>query len=96
MNRLWVRLSLAFAAIIIISFGAISYTARQYFADNNLRSLALSYFSIPAGLIDLGLSLSRLGSWNSRAAELCSQIITEQISMDAIDGFVEQGGVGLQ
>ena len=53
MNRLWVRLSLAFAAIIIVSFGTISYTARQYFADSNLHSLALSYFSRPAGLIDL-------------------------------------------
>ena len=53
MNRLWVRLSLAFAAIIVISFGAISYTARQYFNDNNLRSLALSNFDRPAGLKNL-------------------------------------------
>ena len=53
MNRLWVRLSLAFAAIIIISFGAISSTARLYFADNNVRVLGLSYFSRPGGLIDL-------------------------------------------
>ena len=53
MNRLWVRLSLAFAAIIIISFGAISLTARRYFNDSNLRSLALSYFARPTGLMDL-------------------------------------------
>ena len=53
MNRLWVRLSLAFAVIIIISFGTISYTARQYFADKNLRLLGLSSFSRPDGLIDL-------------------------------------------
>lgn len=53
MNRLWVRLSLAFAAIIIISFGAISSTARLYFADNNVRVLGLSYFSRPGGIIDL-------------------------------------------
>ena len=56
MNRLWVRLSLAFAAIIVISFGTISYTAERYFNDfndSNLRSLALSYFTRPAGLIDL-------------------------------------------
>ena len=52
MNRLWVRLSLAFAAIIIISFGTISYTERRYFNDSNLRSLALSYFTRPSGLID--------------------------------------------
>ena len=52
MNRLWVRLSLAFAAIIIISFGTISYTARRYFNHSNLRSLALSYFTRPTGLID--------------------------------------------
>ena len=52
MNRLWVRLSLAFAGIIIISFGTISYTARRYFNDSNLRSLALSYFTRPSGLID--------------------------------------------
>ena len=52
MNRLWVRLSLAFAAIIIISFGTISFTARRYFNDSNLRSLALSYFTRPTGLID--------------------------------------------
>ena len=52
MNLLWVRLSLAFAAIIIISFGTISYTARRYFNDSNLRSLALSYFTRPSGLID--------------------------------------------
>ena len=53
MNRLWVRLSLAFAAIIIISFGTISYTARRYFDESNLRSLGLSSFSRPDGLIDL-------------------------------------------
>ena len=52
MNRLWVRLSLAFAGIIIISFGTISFTARRYFNDSNLRSLALSYFTRPTGLID--------------------------------------------
>ncbi len=64
MNRLWVRLSLAFAAIIIISFGAISYTARLYFADNNLRSLTLVYFSREAGLIDrLEAHYGARGSW---------------------------------
>ena len=64
MNRLWVRLSLAFAAIVIISFGAISFTARLYFADNNLRSLALAYFSREAGLIDrLEAYYGGRGSW---------------------------------
>ncbi len=64
MNRLWVRLSLAFAAIVIISFGTISYTARVYLADNNLRSLALFYFSRPAGLIDhLEGYYAGSGSW---------------------------------
>ncbi|MDE0634124.1 MAG: ATP-binding protein [Caldilineaceae bacterium] len=53
MNRLWVRLSLAFAAIIVITFGAISFTARRFFNDSNLRSLALSYFERPAGLVNL-------------------------------------------
>ncbi len=64
MNRLWVRLSLAFAAIVIISFGAISFTARLYFADNNLRSLALAYFTREAGLIDrLEAYYGDRGSW---------------------------------
>ena len=53
MNRLWVRLSLAFAAITIISFGTISYTAERFFNDRNLRSWAFSYFTKPAGLVDL-------------------------------------------
>ena len=53
MNRLWVRLSLAFAAIIVITFGAIMFTARRFFNDTNLRSLALSYFERPAGLVNL-------------------------------------------
>ena len=64
MNRLWVRLSLAFAAIIVISFGTISYTARRYFNDNNLRSLALSNFASEAGLIDqLEKYYAGHGSW---------------------------------
>ncbi len=53
MNRLWVRLSLAFAVIIVITFGTISFTARRFFNDSNLRSLALSYFDRPAGLVNL-------------------------------------------
>lgn len=53
MNRLWVRLSLAFAVIIVITFGTISFTARRFFNDSNLRSLALSYFDRPAGLANL-------------------------------------------
>ena len=44
----------------------------------------------------IGLSLSRLESWDSRAAKLASQIIAEEVSMNAIDGFVEQGSVDLQ
>ena len=44
----------------------------------------------------LGLSLSWLESRDSRAAKLVSQIIAEQVSMNAIDGFVEQGSVDLQ
>ena len=64
MNRLWVRLSLAFAAIIIISFGTISYTARRYFNESNLRSLALSYFTRPTGLRDrLETYYAGHGSW---------------------------------
>ena len=64
MNRLWVRLSLAFAAIIIISFGTISYTARRFINDSNLRSLALSNFASEAGLIDqLEEYYAGHGSW---------------------------------
>ena len=44
----------------------------------------------------LGLSLSWLESRNSRSAKLVSQIIAEEVSMHAIDGFVEQVGVDLQ
>ena len=44
----------------------------------------------------VGLSLSWLESRNSRSAKLVSQIIAEEVSMDAIDGFVEQGSVDLQ
>ena len=46
--------------------------------------------------IEVGLSLSWLESRDSRAAKLVSQIIAEQVSMNAIDGFVEQGSVDLQ
>ena len=64
MNRLWVRLSLAFAAIIIISFGTISFTARRYLNEVNLRSLILTYFARPAGLIDrLEEYYTGHGSW---------------------------------
>ena len=45
---------------------------------------------------DIGLSLSWLESRDSRAAKLVSQIIAEEVSMHAIDGFVEQGGVDLE
>ncbi len=65
MNRLWVRLSLAIAALIIISFGAILYTARLYFAEDNLRSQVLFYFSREAGLIDrLEEYYGGRGSWD--------------------------------
>ena len=64
MNRLWVRLSLAFAAIIVITFGTISLTARRFFNDSNLRSLALFYFERPAGLANqLGEHYASHGSW---------------------------------
>lgn len=64
MNRLWVRLSLAFAGIIIICFGTILLSVRVFLADNNLRLLALAYFSRPAGLIDrLEEHYTGLGSW---------------------------------
>ena len=64
MNRLWVRLSLAFAAIIVITFGTISFTARRFFNDNNLRSLALFYFERPAGLANqLEEHYANHGSW---------------------------------
>ena len=64
MNRLWVRLSLAFAAIIVITFGTISFTARRFFNDNNLRSLALFYFERPAGLANqLEEHYAKHGGW---------------------------------
>ena len=64
MNRLWVRLSLAFAAIIIISFGAISYTARRYLNEDNLRSMILTNFVRPVGLVDrLEEYYAGHGSW---------------------------------
>ena len=64
MNRLWVRLSLAFAAIIVITFGTISFTARRFFNDNNLRSVALFYFERPAGLANqLEEHYASHGSW---------------------------------
>ena len=44
----------------------------------------------------VGLSLSRLESRDGRAAKLVSQIVAEQVSMNTIDGFVEQGGVNLE
>ena len=44
----------------------------------------------------LGLSLSRLESRDSRAAKLVSQVVAEQVGINAIDGFVEQGGVNLE
>ena len=50
----------------------------------------------PDETIFLGLSLSWLESRDSRAAKLVSQIIAEEVSMHAIDGFVEQGGVDLE
>lgn len=51
MNRLWVRLTLAVAGIIGISFGITAFTAQQYFfSEANIRSMVSARLTWPAGL----------------------------------------------
>ena len=82
-----------------------SVSARQCAANTRRRPQPVIGATVPAitmnpstasTVIIIGLSLSRLESWDSRAAKLASQIIAEEVSMNAIDGFVEQGSVDLQ
>lgn len=64
MNRLWVRLSLAFGAIVAIGFGAVAFSAQGYFSDSNLRGVIAGQFTRPTGLRDqLADYYTRTGSW---------------------------------
>ena len=68
----------------------VGHLEAEVLPENVLKKRGLPFFN------KVGLSLSWLESRNSRSAKLVSQIVAEEVSMDAIDGFVEQGSVDLQ
>jgi len=52
MNRLWVRLSLAFSAVVLLGFGAIVIGTLSLTSDQRMQSLLLNQFERPRGLVE--------------------------------------------
>ncbi|HRJ40897.1 MAG: HAMP domain-containing protein [Caldilineaceae bacterium] len=52
MNRLWVRLSLAFTAVVLLGFGAVVFGTFSLTSDQRMQSLLLNQFERPHGLVD--------------------------------------------
>lgn len=64
MNRLWVRLSLAFTAVVIFGFGAVLFGTFSLTSDQRMQSLLLTQFERPRGLVDSVADYYREhGSW---------------------------------
>ena len=64
MNRLWVRLSLAFTAVVLLGFGAVVFGTISLTSDQRMQSLLLNQFERPSGLIDAVAEYYRSnGSW---------------------------------
>lgn len=52
MNRLWVRLSLAFTAVVLLGFGAVLFGVTSLTSDQRMRTLLLNQFGRPRGLVE--------------------------------------------
>lgn len=52
MNRLWVRLSLVFTAVVLLGFGAVVFGTISLTSNQRLQSLLLNQFERPRGLVD--------------------------------------------
>lgn len=65
MNRLWVRLSLAFTAVVLLGFGAVVFATFSLTSDQRMQTLLLNQFERPHGLIDSAAEYYRAhGSWD--------------------------------
>lgn len=64
MNRLWVRLSLAFTAVVLLGFGAVVFATFNLTSDQRIQSLLLNQFERPHGLVDSAADYYKThGSW---------------------------------
>lgn len=64
MNRLWVRLSLAFSAVVLLGFGAVVFGTFSLTSDQRMQSLLLNQFERPRGLVDSAAQYYRQhGNW---------------------------------
>ncbi|MBI3957796.1 MAG: HAMP domain-containing protein [Chloroflexi bacterium] len=65
MNRLWVRLSLAFTAVVLLGFGAVVFGTLSLTSDQRMQSLLLNQFERPHGLVDSAARYYKeQGSWD--------------------------------
>ncbi len=65
MNRLWVRLSLAFSAVVLLGFGAVVFGTFSLTSDQRMQSLLLNQFERPHGLVDSAAQYyKKQGSWD--------------------------------
>ena len=65
MNRLWVRLSLAFTAVVLLGFGAVVFATISLTSDQRMQSLLLNQFERPHGLVDSAAQYYKEeGSWD--------------------------------
>lgn len=65
MNRLWVRLSLAFTAVVLLGFGAVVFGTFSLTSDQRMQALLLNQFERPRGLVDSVEDYYRQqGSWD--------------------------------
>ncbi len=68
MNRLWVRLSLAFTAVVLLGFGAVVFGTFSLSSDQRMQSLLLNQFERPRGLVDSAAAYYKEnGSWEGVA-----------------------------
>ncbi|MFZ1753189.1 MAG: ATP-binding protein [Caldilineaceae bacterium] len=65
MNRLWVRLSLAFTAVVLLGFGAVVFGTFSLASNQRMQTLLLNQFERPHGLVDSASAYYKEhGSWN--------------------------------
>lgn len=65
MNRLWVRLSLAFTAVVLLGFGAVVFGTISLTNTDRVQSLLLNQFERPRGLVDSAAAYyAENGSWD--------------------------------
>ncbi len=65
MNRLWVRLSLAFTAVVLLGFGAVVFATFSLSSNQRMQTLLLNQFERPHGLVDSAAEYYKEhGSWD--------------------------------